>query len=104
MGRPTSITCLADRFIIPEEQQEFYDEKVATCPTVTSQRRHAPIAERTPSRAEAGLPDDGSSSALHMVYKITPDIFDVWMRLLAQVEGSVLWLPESNPGRRQFAA
>ena len=29
-------------------------------------------------------------------YKITPDIFEIWMRLLRSVEGSVLWLFEAN--------
>jgi predicted O-linked N-acetylglucosamine transferase (SPINDLY family) len=30
-------------------------------------------------------------------YKITPAVFDIWMRILGRVEGSVLWLLESNP-------
>jgi predicted O-linked N-acetylglucosamine transferase (SPINDLY family) len=100
MGAPYIDYVLADRFIIPEEQQEFYDEKVVYLPhSYLPNDATRPIAERTPSRAEAGLPDDGFVfCSFNMVYKITPDIFDVWMRLLAQVEGSVLWLPESNPG------
>jgi predicted O-linked N-acetylglucosamine transferase (SPINDLY family) len=40
-----------------------------------------------------GLPSSGVVFAsLGDVSKITPDIFDLWMRLLRQVEGSVLWL------------
>jgi predicted O-linked N-acetylglucosamine transferase (SPINDLY family) len=30
-------------------------------------------------------------------FKILPKVFDVWMRLLKQVQGSVLWLLEGNP-------
>jgi protein O-GlcNAc transferase len=51
------------------------------------------IAERTPTRAECGLPDEGVVfCSFSHDYKITPPLFDVWMRLLAQVPGSVLWL------------
>jgi predicted O-linked N-acetylglucosamine transferase (SPINDLY family) len=98
MGAPYIDYVLADRFIIPEEQQEFYDEKVAYLPhSYLPNDATRAIAERTPSRAEAGLPEDGFVfCSFNMVYKIKPDTFDVWMRLLAQVEGSVLWLPESN--------
>jgi predicted O-linked N-acetylglucosamine transferase (SPINDLY family) len=54
------------------------------------------IAERVPSRPEAGLPETGFVfCCFNNAFKITPDAFDVWMRLLRQVEGSVLWL--SNP-------
>jgi predicted O-linked N-acetylglucosamine transferase (SPINDLY family) len=45
------------------------------------------------SRREAGLPDDGFVfCCFNSSYKITPSMFDIWMRLLQQVEGSVLWL------------
>ena len=55
------------------------------------------ISERTPSRAEAGLPESGFVfCCFNNSYKITPDVFDVWMRLLQAVEGSVLWLAAAN--------
>jgi len=56
------------------------------------------IAERTPMRAEVGLPDVGLVfCCFNNNYKITPEIFAIWMRLLKQVSGSVLWLLEDNP-------
>ena len=59
------------------------------------------IAERTPTRAEAGLPEQGFVfCSFNNNYKITPEVFDVWMRLLREVEGSVLWLLRDNPGAR----
>jgi predicted O-linked N-acetylglucosamine transferase (SPINDLY family)/predicted SAM-dependent methyltransferase len=85
---------LADRHIIPPEHQPFYCEQVAYLPdtylpTDTSVR----ISERTPTRAECGLPDEGIVfCSFSHDYKISPPVFDVWMRLLAQVPGSVLWL------------
>ena len=55
------------------------------------------MAARRPSRAEAGLPDAGFVfCCFNNNYKITPDVFDVWMRLLQRVTGSVLWLLEDN--------
>jgi predicted O-linked N-acetylglucosamine transferase (SPINDLY family) len=89
---------VADRFVIPEDQQGSYSEKVVYLPDsyqVNDARRH--IAERTPTRSEAGLPETGFVfCSFNNSYKITPRMFDRWMRLLRQVEGSVLWLLEDN--------
>src|SRR6266513_3118168 len=55
------------------------------------------IARRTPSRVEVGLPRDGFVfCCFNNNFKITPQVFDVWMRLLGQVQKSVLWLLEDN--------
>jgi len=55
------------------------------------------IAEPAPSRAECGLPETGFVfCCFNNSYKITPAFFDIWMRLLKAVPGSVLWLVESN--------
>ena len=90
---------LADLHVIPPEQEAFYTEKVVYLPDTyqvnDSKRR---IAERTPTRAEVGLPDTGFVfCCFNNNYKILPDIFDIWMRLLSKVTGSVLWLLEDNP-------
>jgi len=85
---------VADRFVIPEESRRDYAEHVVHLPDcfmVNDCGR--PISERTPSRMEAGLPDTGFVfCSFNNAFKITPDVFAVWMRLLEQVEGSVLWL------------
>jgi len=89
---------IADETVVPREHQRFYTEKVVYLPDsylVNDSRRH--IAERTPTRMEVGLPERGFVfCAFNNHYKITPRIFDLWMRLLRQVEGSVLWLLEGN--------
>jgi protein O-GlcNAc transferase len=91
---------LADRFIIPEHAQGNYAEKVVYLPEtfmVTDGGRK--IAARVPSRGEAGLPDSGFVfCCFNNSFKITPNVFDVWMRLLRAVEGSVLWLSAANTG------
>ncbi len=85
---------LADRFIIPEEQERFYSENVVCLPECYQPNDSKRIiAEVTPTRAQAGLPETGFVfCSFNSNYKITPQIFELWMRLLHQVEGSVLWL------------
>ncbi|HYM18910.1 MAG TPA: tetratricopeptide repeat protein [Micropepsaceae bacterium] len=89
---------IADETVIPEGDQRFYAEKVVYLPDSyqanDSKRR---IAEKMPSRAEAGLPEDGFVfCSFNNTYKLAPDIFTIWMRLLSAVEGSVLWLLQDN--------
>jgi glycosyltransferase involved in cell wall biosynthesis len=88
---------LADRFVIPEAQQPHYTEKVVYLPDSFQSAAHRQIGERTPTRRELRLPDKGFVfCCFNNTYKIHPDLFDIWMRLLAQVEGSVLWVSRSN--------
>jgi len=90
---------IADATVIPPGDFAFYTEKVVhlpDCYQVNDRRR--PIAERVPDRADAGLPDSGFVfCCFNNDYKITPTMFDVWMRLLQRVPRSVLWLLEDNP-------
>lgn len=85
---------IADRFVIPESSRQHYAEQVMYLPECfqgNDDRRQ--IAERTPSRAEAGLPEAGFVfCAFNNTYKLNPPFFDIWMRLLASVPGSVLWI------------
>jgi len=85
---------LADRHIIPPEHQQFYSEKVAYLPdTYLPTDSSVQISERTPTRSECGLPESGVVfCSFSHDYKISPPLFDVWMRLLVNVPGSVLWL------------
>lgn len=89
---------LADRHVIPPEEQAFYSEQVVYLPDtyqVNDSRRH--IAEQTPTRAEASLPEASFVfCCFNNSYKITPEVFEVWTRLLKKVERSVLWLLVDN--------
>jgi predicted O-linked N-acetylglucosamine transferase (SPINDLY family) len=89
---------LADPIVIPPEHEAFYAEAIAWLPDCyqvnDSQRR---IADNTPVRSAVGLPEDGFVfCCFNNSFKITEDIFDVWMRLLNKVGGSTLWLIEDN--------
>ena len=99
MGAEHMDYILADRVLVPANEQQFYAEKVVYLPDTyqaNDSRRH--VAEHTPTRAQSGLPETGFVfCCFNNNYKITPEIFDVWMRLLAGTEGSVLWLLEDNP-------
>lgn len=94
MAAPYIDYLLADRIVIPEQHRSFYGEQVVYLPDsyqVNDGRRLS--AADTPSRAECGLPEQGFVfCCFNNTFKITPFMFDIWMRLLQQVPGSVLWL------------
>lgn len=89
---------VADRIVIPDDEHRYYSEKVVVLPDcyqVNDSKRS--MAEVTPTRKEAGLPESGFVfCCFNNNHKLTPELFDVWMRLLAKVEGSTLWLIEDN--------
>ena len=89
--------------VAPFEHQPFYREKIihlVDCYQVNDTKRN--IAERTPTRQEAGLPETGFVfCCFNTNWKITPDVFNVWMRLLHAVEGSVFWLVRDNASAEQ---
>ncbi len=89
---------IADRFIIPEDQEKFYSEKVVCLPDCYQPNdTHRKIADTLPTREACGLPERGFVfCCFNANYKITPQVFDVWMRLLQRTPDSVLWLFEAN--------
>ncbi len=94
MGTDYHDYILADRHVIPPEHQRFYDERVVYLPdTYLPTDGSVALPDATPSRSDCGLPEHGFVfCAFSHDYKITPQVFGVWMRLLQQVPGSVLWL------------
>lgn len=88
---------IADDVIIPEQNARFYSEKVLRLPAPLLPRDTRLQAGGTPSRVEAGLPANGLVfCAFNNHYKITPAIFNIWMRLLKEADESVLWLSNAN--------
>jgi protein O-GlcNAc transferase len=89
---------VADARIIPKEHESYYSEKVVCLPDtyqVNDSKRE--ISPHTPTRAELCLPSRGFVfCSFNNNFKITPEVFDVWMRLLGKVQDSVLWLLEDN--------
>jgi predicted O-linked N-acetylglucosamine transferase (SPINDLY family) len=89
---------IADETVIPARQRPYYREKVVSLPhSFLPNDSNRSIAEPMPSRAEAGLPERGFVfCSFNTAFKITPSMFDVWMRLLLAVGDSVLWLPAGS--------
>jgi predicted O-linked N-acetylglucosamine transferase (SPINDLY family) len=89
---------IADKVVIPESAKVFFDEKVVYLPNsyqVNDSTRV--ISNDLSSRTDHALPEGAFVfCCFNNNYKITPEIFDVWMRIVSSVEGSVLWLLEDN--------
>jgi protein O-GlcNAc transferase len=93
---------LTDSFATPPALQPFFTERFLYLPHCycPSDTRRA-VAATAPTRAACGLPEQGVVfCCFNSSYKILPAVFDVWMRLLRQVEGSVLWLVADNATAR----
>lgn len=90
---------IADPMLVPPEHQAYYDEKIVYLPDSYQVNDSTKlISDRPFSRAERGLPENAFVfCSFNNSYKITPDLFAVWMRLLHAVEGSVLWLSQGTP-------
>ena len=84
---------IADRMVVPEAQRRHYTEKVAYLPHCYLPGDSLRIIAPKPSRISAGLPESAFVFAsFNNSYKITPGMFDIWMRALSRIKGSVLWL------------
>ena len=84
---------IADRHVIPEHDRTHYVEQIIYLPDSYLPTDGPPPMSTPPSRTAAGLPARGFVyCCFNASYKISPAIFDVWMRLLNAVPDSVLWL------------
>ncbi len=93
MGNPYIDYILADRVLIPFGSEQFYSEKIVFLPG--SYQPNGPIREIVPraKRSDYGLPDQTFVyCCFNNNYKITPDVFSTWMRILKATQGSILWL------------
>lgn len=98
---------LADEIALPASHQGFYSERIVHLPGSFFPMDTARLSAAPPGRSDAGLPESGVVfCCFNNNFKITPLVFDIWMRLLQQVPGSVLWLREgaADTLRREAAA
>ena len=98
VGAPYIDYIIADSVVIPAADRQSYSEKIVYLPDSyqpNDDRRACPALGVT--RSGQGLPECGFVfCSFNNSFKITPVMFDIWMRLLRQVDGSVLWLLEGN--------
>ncbi len=90
---------IADQILVPEEHQVHYSEKIVYLPSYQANDSKRRIADKVFTRDELGLPPTGFVyCCFNASFKITPVMFDSWMRILQRVEGSVLFLFEGSEG------
>ena len=98
MGADFMDYIVVDSVLVPDECRQFYSENLIRLPNsymVTDNTRK--ILGAAVSRSQMSLPEKGFVFCVfNNSYKVTPREFDVWMRLLRQVEGSVLWMRGTN--------
>ena len=89
---------ITDQVLLPIDNQQFFSEKPIYMPySTTPLDTSIPMSLVTPSRSELGLPEDGFVfCAINNTYKLNAEDFEIWMRLLKKIQGSVLWLLEAN--------
>jgi hypothetical protein len=94
---------IADENVISHDCIKEYAEQICYLPNsylpYDSKRARSlkPFA-----RSNAGLPEGVFVfAAFNAPYKISPELFSSWMRILSNVAGSVLWLAELNEWARE---
>jgi predicted O-linked N-acetylglucosamine transferase (SPINDLY family) len=99
MGADYMDYVLADNTLIPIEHQAHYSEKIVYLPHSfqVNDSKLPIVADKLFTRTELGLPEQGFVfCCFNNNYKITPTVFDSWMHILHEVQGSVLWLLADN--------
>jgi len=89
---------IADKIVIPNGHEKFYSEKIIRMPNCylcTDDKMK--ISKEAISRKDFNLPAKGFIfTCFNGLKKITPNEFDIWMRLLTKTKDSILWLRGSN--------
>jgi predicted O-linked N-acetylglucosamine transferase (SPINDLY family) len=89
---------LADEVVIPRGQEMFYREQVVRLPHSYLPHDDQRVIGPPPTRGQVGLPESALVlCAFTNTYKITAEVFSIWMRLLQVAPGSVLWLRGAAP-------
>ena len=93
LGAPYMDYLIADPVVIPDELRSAYTEQIAYLPDQFMPNDTRRAVSAAPSRASQQLPESGFIfCGFNNLNKLTPEVFDSWMRILQAVPGSVLWL------------
>lgn len=92
---------ISDPVFMPPAMAAMCTEKILYLPETFMATTRWPIPAGSETRADHGLPEDGIVFAnLNVHYKLHPEMFELWMRLMRRVPGSVLWLLDGTAGLR----
>jgi predicted O-linked N-acetylglucosamine transferase (SPINDLY family) len=102
MGSPYHHYIIGDDWVTPAGSELYYSEQVVRLPCYQPNDRRRVVDPSRPTRAQAGLPEDGFVfCCFNGSQKITRFTFLRWLRILHAVPGSVLWLLESTPATQE---
>ncbi len=88
---------IGDAVVMPADEEHYYTEKIIRLPDTFSSADRHPISDTPGSRADYGLPENAIVfCAFNNPLKIEPGVFAAWMRILAAVPDSVLWLSRTG--------
>jgi protein O-GlcNAc transferase len=97
LGAPWFDYFIADGIVLPRDQDTLYDSAIVRLPHSYQVNSDRVAAAERPSREAVGLPPESFVfCGMCHEHKLSPTVFDVWMRILAKVPASVLWLAEEN--------
>jgi len=97
MGAPFIDYFVVDRFVVPPGHEADYSEKLVFLPGSYQVNDRQRVAGPPSSRQDLGLPAHAFVFCVfQQSYKILPEMFAAWMRVLAAAPASVLWLLKSN--------
>ena len=98
MGASFMDYLIADAVVVPRARQRDYLEKIVYLPDCFMPfDSEYEVDARVFTRAELGLPESGCVfCCFNNIFKLTPEVFAVWMKLLSRHPDSVLWLPHTN--------
>lgn len=89
---------IGDPIVTPLEHASHFSETLALMPHCYQSNDRRRVVAPRPTRKQAGLPPEGFVfCCFNQTSKITPEVFDLWCRLLAAVPGSCLWLLVQSP-------
>jgi protein O-GlcNAc transferase len=90
---------MGDRVTIPNDNYKHFSEKIIFLPnSFQPNPRQRIIADKNVSRQSYKLPETGFIfCCFNNTWKITPDVFESWIRILKKVEDSILWLSDTHP-------
>lgn len=88
---------IADPYIVPTGQEHSCSETVMRMPHCYQPIDRKRMVATAESRTAYGLPEDALIfCCFNQTFKIRPEVFATWMRILQTVPGSVLWLVDDN--------